>query len=680
MKAKRSVLATLLFCLFIGVSAQAQERRLTMTLLPAEEKPLSTDDLLWIQTNPAKDVYLQFDLSGLPQGLQRASFVRCTLRLIAEDVTYVPSDNPDSGGQLVIVKGQMASDNTKDVVSLSTLSATKNNTVALGETNDLADKVSEKYHGDKKISFRLYSVSNKASSLFYSTKNFGTQASNKPRLVIEYTLGPPDLLESASWSQHQQSPEHTGRSPWIPFRAPNGFSLATVSLPTINGAAAVVDYPLIYEGNIYLISHVLDGNFLFSLDFKGVERWRAEVGKGVVQRSPVISRKGILYVVTEHQIAGYDLTQSGKLYASYSLSGNKLSAYTGVTQGNDGSLFLAMLENDQNFIYGFTSGLVPFLKAGPFGIGQGKISTVTVSPDGRKIFAQIPKGAVVINVANPSEQQTITLENGTNHPLEYYDVPVAGPAGDIMIFSDFTSKANEGNIWDYSPTQRIWNSSGTLLPQPVLGSNGLVYYIQGGALHSHPYDQRGSAETAGTGLNTTSNLVMDGADNIYFWDSGDLQGYSKERRSLFDKVHLTGLTNERAADAEEAPDPDNPGAAKKAGRNFSGPEQFIRLMLGPDGTLWANNKNADALYAFKPSYNDADLKREQTDIGTQTVLELGQIDIRTQTVYRATNRLRVGGVTVSSGTQLLFQAQNGIGFAPGFEVEKGASILARAGF
>jgi hypothetical protein len=477
------------------------------------------------------------------------------------------------------------------------------------------------------------------------------------------------LLESASWSQHQQNPERTGRSPWIPFRAPNGFSLVTVPVPAINGKAEVVDYPLIYEGNLCLISHVLDSNLLFSLDFRGAERWRAEVGTGTVQRSPVISRKGILYVVTENQIAGYDLTQSGKLYASYPLSGNKLSAYTGVTQGNDGSLFLAMLENDQNFIYGFTPSLLPFLKAGPFGKGQEKISTVTVSPDGRKILAQTPKGAVVINVANPSEEQTITPGNDKNQPLEYYYMPVAGPADDIMIFSDFTSKANQGNIWDYSPKQRIWNSSGTLLPQPVLGSNGFVYYIQGGALRRHPYAQRGEVDkTEGkNNLSTTSNLVMDGADNVYFWDNGYFYGYSKDKTSLFDKVRLTGLTEKRAADPEDVPDPDKPNATRKADRTFSGPEQFIRLMVGPDGTLWANNKSDKVLYAFKPTYKDEKL-------------ELKQTDIRTQTVYRATGVLTVGGVTVSSGTQLLLQAQNGIVFAPGFAVEKGASILARAGF
>ena len=770
MKAKLLLLTTVFFCLSVGVPAQAQTtRRLTITLLPAKEsagRPAkesagSKDNLLWIQNNPPKDVYLQFDLSALPQGLSPANFVGCTLRLVARDVTYEPADNPDSGGQLVIVKGQLVNNDftplaetqDKDIASLSTLSDTpsKKNSVGLQATDALVKAVADKYAGNKQISFRLHSDSHKASSLFYSTQAFGETPSNKPRLVIEYTLPPPGLLETASWPQHQQNPEHTGRNPWIPFRAPTGFSLVSIPLPKIDGnEGAVADYPLIYQGNLYLISKVLDQNYLRSFDFKGVERWQSPIpiGTGTVQRSPVISRDGILYVVTENQIVGYDLTQSGKKYASFFLSKRKLSSYTGLTLGNDGSLFLAMLENEQNYVYGFTPSLDPFLKAGPFGTGQEKISTITVSPDGRKIFAQIPKGGVVIDIANPSEQRPITLATSTDtdKPLEYYYLPVAGPAGDIMIFSDFTSTANKGNIWGYSEKQRIWSASGTLLPQPVLGSNGRVYYIQGGVLYGHKNEvgmadifsgaqataeiangvvtkinikdggqnyqkppevtfisgdgsgAQATAETANgvvtkinitnggqgyqnppvvrfTGeLNTTSNLVMDGADNIYFWDNDYLYGYSPEAKPLFEKVDLTKekVETQRPADPEAVSDTEKAMRIKES----SGPEQFIRLMIGPDGTLWANNKNGNALYAFKPSY-------------ALPNLTLQQKDIKTQTAYRATGRLtvgdvtdmqKVGGVTVSGGTQLLLEAQNGISFATGFKVQKGASILARTGF
>jgi outer membrane protein assembly factor BamB len=664
MKMKIRNFIAIIVALAMGGMAQAQsERRLTTTLLPVKEAGASKETganagLLWVQTSPAQDIYVQFDLGSLPPGLQEADFIRCTLRLVAQDVTYVPAGNLDSGGLLVIVKGQKANDDLRpiakaqEVVSLSTLSdGEKKNNIALGAADDLRKAVYQEYAGDKLITLRLHTDSHKASSLIYSSVNSGAKPSNLPRLVIEYKLPPPDLLESAAWSQHQQNPEHSGRSPWLPFRAPTGFTLAKIAVPRIDqNVAGIVDYPLIYQGKIYLISKVLDQNHLFSLDFKGAERWRQAIGKAVVQRSPVISRSGILYIVTENQIAGYDLNQQGKIFASFALTG-KSSAYTDVTQGNDGSLFLAMVENDLNYIYGFTAGLKPFLKSGPLAKGQEKVSTITVSPDGRKVFAQTPAGAVAIDIANPSVQSTLALANDKDKPFEYYHVPVAAPASDLMVFADFTSKANQGHLWGYTSNQQIWSASGTLLPQPVLGANGRVYYIQDGSLQARKYDQLGAGEVIASdaNLNATSNLVMDGADNIYFWNNGYLHGYAADGNPLFARIPLTSEVQERKSQTVE------------------GPEQFLRLMMGPDGTLWANNRNGDSLFAFKPAYAPADLTLQPKDI-------------KSRTAYRTEGKLTVGGVSIEANKQALFQAQNGIGFASGFKVEKGASLMARTGF
>jgi outer membrane protein assembly factor BamB len=552
------------------------------------------------------------------------------------------------------------------IIALSVLSEKKQPVTLNEETSpEFRNALYKAYSNEeKKISLRLLTDSPRAGSLFYSGKSFDSSPSNIPRLVINYTLGPPALLETLSWAQHQQNPEHTGRNPWIPFKNPTGFSLEKIEMSKMNGrAGAIVDYPLIHRGDMYLVNNVEENNYLVALDFKGKELWRQAIAEGIVQRSPVISRDGILYVVTENKIAGYDLNASGQRVALYpekpseKLSG-KLSAYTDLTIGNDGSLFLALKENGVNYLYGFTSHLKPFIKSGPFGKGEEKISTATVSPDGRIIFAQIPKGAVTIDITDPSQEQRIKLGDGKNQPWEYYHVPVAGPAGGIMVFSDFTGTANKANVWG-TDTKIIWSRSGTLVPQPVLGSNDLIYFIQGGALQRHNYKKVGSGETPkGKGLNTTSNLVMDGADNIYFWDKGYLHGYQADGEALFAKIPLTSEVNERNVD--------------KKGQKVEGPEQFIRLLLGPDGTLWANNKNGNALYAFKPRYAVSDLTLTQEDLK----------DVKTQTVYRANGTLTVSSLTVEEGTKILFQAQKGITFPKGqpFAVKKGASLLCRTGF
>jgi outer membrane protein assembly factor BamB len=668
--------------IFLGLerAAPAQDnlRALATTLLPVRETGAIQEQsgnagLLWIQNNPAKDVYVQFDLRALPPGLAQADFVRCTLRLVAQDITYLPPGNPDTGGQLVIIKGQKANDNATamanapEIVSLSTLSdAAKKNSIALASPASLTKAVYEEYAGDKIITFRLHTDSNKASSLMYSTANSAI-ASNIPRLVIEYKLPPPGLLESASWPQHQQNPEHSGRSSWAPFRPPAKFSLTAISLPRIGDkVGAVADYPLIHQGNIYVITTVERRNYLLSLDFKGTERWRRDIGAGTVQRSPVISREGIMYVVTENQIAAYDLKQEGKIVVVFDVDQKKdvpvvyiiknkdeekLSAYTDLTLGNDGSLFLAMAKGGSSYVYGFTPGLKPFLQAGPFAAGDQKISTITVSPDGRKIFAQMPAGALVIDIANPSEQRTIALGTKQEKPFEYYHVPLAGPAGDLMVFADFPSKENKGNIRGITAAKYVWSAAGGLLPQPVLGSNGGVYFIQDGRLKTHKYDQTGAVQIAGSGadLNATSNLVMDGANNIYFWDNGYLHGYSSDGKPLFAKLPVTG------------------GIQARGGKTIEGPEQFIRLTLAVDGTLWANNKNGDSLFALKPAYAAADLALEQENI-------------KSQTVYRTEGKLTVGGVSIDANKQVILQAQNGIGFATGFKVQSGSTLAARTGF
>ena len=674
---KRKTLHYLIFlpllALLVMIPAPAQSAtQLTRTLLPVKESGATAENYLWAQSSPGKAIFLQFDLNALPSGLPKTAFTRCTLRLVARNVVYQPSDDPNTGAQKVIVKGWLADDamtravGTKSIIALSTIS--KAQPVALKASDSLLSAVSEAYTSEKKLlSLALVTETNKASSLFYSTKQSGDAPSNIPRLVIEYTPGSPSLLETLGWPQHQQNPEHTGRSEWIPFKNPSGFTLATIELQK----GSIADYPLIHRGNLYIVHKVEAADFLVALDFKGKELWRKDIGTGVVQRSPVISRNGIFYVVTENSIAGYDLNRSGQQVAVYPQQGNlpgSLSAYTDLTMGNDGSLFLALKEGDANYLYGFTPDLKPFLKSGPFSTGQEKISTITVSPEGRTIFFQTPKGAVTIDITDPAKERIVALKQDNVPPWEYYHTPVAGPAGGVMVFSDFTSSANKGNVWAYTPDEkRIWNAPGTLIPQPVLGSNGGVYYLQNGALQRHQYDRLGKGEDpVGKGLNTTSNMVMDGADNVYFWDNGYLYGYSSSGKSLFDKADFT---NGPELEKKRSTDPEEVSAGKKAPRVAAsmGPEQFIRLMAGPDGTLWANNKNGSTLFAFTPNV-------------AEQGLELTQQDMKTRTVYRTSGTLTVGAVTLEPGSQMLFQARKGMAFSRGFRVQNGASLLCRTGF
>jgi hypothetical protein len=778
MKSKRHYFLTILIiAVSVGSALAGQsDRHFTVTLLPVmenyvteEQGPQKAKNLLWIQKTPQRNINLRFDLSVLPSGLTADDFRRCTLRLVVQNVIFQPDDNRENtGGPRIRIKGRLAGNDdnfstTEDaqfIVALSVLSEKKKPVTLNQETSpEFRDAVHTAYAGEEqKISLKLLTDLPRAGSLFFSSRKYGETPSNIPRLVIEYTVGPPVLRETLSWAQHQQNPEHTGRNPWIPFKNPNGFFPPT-KIPTDGLDGSIADYPLIYRGNIYLVNKIEKINYLVALDFKGKEIWREEIGEGTVQRSPVIGRNGIFYAVTADKISAYDLNGSGKIIASYPKADKlaaKLSDYTDLTIGNDGSLFLALKENDVNYIYGFTWNLKPFLKSKPYGRGRGKISTVTVNPDGKKIFAQTPQGAVIIDITNPLLEQQIELRHKDKKALEYHHTPIAGPEGGIMIFSDFTSSANQGNVWGCNVTGRIWSTSDTLVSQPVLGSPQpdphtkklieLVNFIQGGALQRHKYDQLGSGESpSGTGLAATSNLVMDGANNIYFWDNGYLHGYLSKPKSLFkEDFTLEGLEEKRPVNQEvseviitdggsgytEAPTVtfsnsgglgaraiavieqgkvsevkileggsgytevptvafvggDGSGALasavlKKEPKPEEGmaPEQFIRLMLGPDGTLWANNKNGNALFAFKPRYHESNLTLSQEDLNKSNE------NLTTPIVYRAGGKLIVARakgdiVTIQKGTRKLFQSGESISFPRGFVVKKGANLLCRTGY
>ena len=639
--------AMLIVCFESGsVWAAVGSNLATTTLLPVaentvEEQPEGARDLLWLQKEDEKKIYLSFDLSTLPSDLKEQDFKECTLRLVAQNILFKPNGYKDvTGGLRIRIKGRPTNSGGDFIVALSTLSE-KKEPVTFNQTTSEAFRraIYNAYASpEKRIALELITDSRRAGGLFYSSKNFGDSPSHIPRLVISYRQRPATVYDALSWSQHQHNPEHTGRNSWAPFNNPVKYQLDKISI----ASGTIAGYPLIYRGDLYFVITINNKNYLVASDFKGTEKWRKALGEGIAQRTPVISRKGTIYVVTEHNITSYDLNRSGEQLASFPLPG-KLSDFTDLTVGHDGSLFLALKQSDVNYIYGFTHDLKPFIKSRPFGKGNvDNISSITVSADGEEIFAQVPNGAAVFDIANPAKPRIIKLENETLKPFKHYHTPVAGAEDGIMIFSDFDS--NQGNVWAYTIDKRIWNfpekkQDMTDIPQPVLGSNAMVYFIQNSSLQRHKINAIGLGEPpVGKDLAATSNLLMDAANNIYFWDKGHLRGYNKKEAILFEQ----DFTN-------------------------TGPQQFIRLTLAPDGTLWTNNKNGKSLFAFKPLYANPDLS-------------VNQNDIKNRTFYRANRTLSVNGLTIDNTTQVVFQAQHAIKFSSGFKVQKGGSIVVRTGY
>lgn len=647
---------------------ESEARTVTTTLLPMESGDAINRNGFVVQQAVRKTATLDFDLGGLPQGLARDDFSRCTLRIVASKVTAGSGDN--TGAKQVIIKGHVAGKDDVSIVSLSRLEAKEVDNkivnvqpIAVGANPALCTAIYSTYkRADKNnvLSISLFTDTDNASSLFYSVSRDSVEDefSRVPRLVIEYKAPPVSFLDSLSWDQVQHDPEHTGRSPWKPFTPPSSFTVAPVTLPAIgsgtDGAGGTVaDYPLVYQGNLYIIYKTLKANYLVCLDFSGTrKRWEANIGTGVVQGPPVISANGLMYVVTEKKIAAYDLNRGGVDDSAYSLTDDKnvivkkLTGLTDLTVGNDGSVFLALQENNVNYMFGFTSKLRPFIRSTSYS----NISTITVSASGDKIFAQTAKGAAVLDIANPKDRPVLQFMGGGK-----YHVPVAGPIGGVMLFAT-SNKQNLGNVRSYGQSEKS-TLLGTDTSQPVLGGNGRLYFVQNGKIQGYIYDSLVDAlKTPAAACSVNSNLVADGSDNIYSWHGPNVE---KEAPPSC----ISGSVQSYKPD----------GVSLGKLKALDGPETNLRFELAPDGTLWTNNTKENKLYALKPTYATPNLTVKPADI-------------KTHTVYRANGDLTVAeNVTISGkgekpGMEVLFEAKDSISFAKGFRVEKGASLLCRTGF
>lgn len=678
-----SLIAASLLCLSPQGAGAESEGHVTTTLLPSSIRPEHPDDsrrVFWLSQTPERTATLTFDLRRIPLGIV---VYRAVLRLVAEEVAYKPTSK-SSASRRVIVKATLAKDSDNcpaspatiwtSLVSLKTIDA-EGNPVAWNEQINSGARLRQELNERLKtgspstvVKLCLYTETEDASSLFTAPEPPGSVSSEKasqvPRLVIQYPTISKGLLDTLSWTQYQHDPEHTGRNAWAPRWTPKAFALRSIQ---VKGGGSIADYPLVWRGNLYLVYKVLDTNYLVALDFRGEELWRHEIGEGTVQRPPVIGPGGLIYLITEKAISAYDLSAPDNPVPSFPLDG-KTSAYADLTIGNDGSLFVPLSEEGRTYIYGFTPDLKPFIRNGPYATGDQRISTITVAPDGGTLYAQTPEdaqtpeGAVVIDVANPTEDKPIPLKAAKVVPGDYYHAPVAGPAPGTVVFSDYFKSDNKGQVWVLRDGRLTEGSFGTLTPQPVLGTQGVIYFIQGGDLVHADLTQpdfKWEPSFHELNLNATSNLVMDGADNLYFWDNGKLYLFPKGLSGpvVTDFVSKCGVQAIGSPQTRDEP-----------------PEQFIRLILGPDGTLWTNNRGGSSLFAFVPSYGaEADGPMEQNDNPTEPVY------LPTQTVYRSADILHMGAATVKAGTKVLLQAECGIGFARKFKVEKGASLLARAG-
>src|SRR5205823_1442014 len=104
--------------------------------------------------------------------------------------------------------------------------------------------------------------------------------------------------------------------------------------------------------------------------------------------------------------------------------------------------------------------------------------------------------------------------------------------------SDGTLSVYSGGsaLWRAGHGARLlrWEKPGPL-SQPVLDRKGEnVFVVQKGQLQKYDIlNGQPACTSAETALAATSNLVLDGDENLYFWNDGILYGYRNNCQALF---------------------------------------------------------------------------------------------------------------------------------------------------
>jgi len=582
----------------IFVTSVIAQQEVTTTLLPIEAKsdPASPNKLLKISADnstPIKStssVSLTFDLSGIPEG---ATIKTTKLRMVGKEV----ADNP----QLVNVYiGDLGT-------SLGTWTAQPGKKVFSTATG----KISGAIKGKQQAIFTLKSFSRLSNWDYYSLNT--NPSSYQPRLIIQYQLpgavGGPVGFNSPT------------RTSWKFFGTP-----ADAKQKQWFTDGTIKSNPTFYDRSVYFFGAPNSGGtYLYAFSSWGVKRWdkktEAEPGSYALTTDT-----GRLYSLGNGRIVLYDLDKGGEKILPIAENKDLNFAFP-PTIGADGSLYFVPSG------YGALHGLDPKQKElwryPDEGKGSAALSEITLSPEAQQyayVVALEKTQATLVRI-DTADGSPETATVGDNFTGIHRPIVRKGSQNDYVVVSAYGD--NSGILKTFSNMQTAWEKSGPA-SEPILDSTGdSVFVVQGGQLRKYAIlNGHEECKSPATNLATTSNLVLDGEDNIYFWNNGTLFVYRKDCQPFLKKP-LAGLAKN------------------------------LQLVFTPDGVLYAINRTTHSLY---------------TIMLTQSALTIKPADIRANTIYTAASISTEKDLVVDKRLPMIFRAENKIDLGPGFAVRNGASL------
>ncbi|HEY3706412.1 MAG TPA: hypothetical protein VGL22_15220 [Terracidiphilus sp.] len=595
-----------------------------------------------------KTAALTFDLTAVPKG----AAVSAVLRVITVD-------HPAATQQVRVFPGQSSGP------SIAQFTVNKNSPSAAESTgDDLSAAVQTAAGTNLVLSLRTSSV--RSSQPYYAND---ADPENRPRLIVSWPDASSPETRNGPELRYRGNP--TDATPWR-YSQPNGVVVSTL-LSGLN-FAHISAGPAFHGDDILMIANTQGADsMLYGIAWDGSKRWsyaysqlgdKSAAWKYLIpdsdrNRVVAFASKLVLRQFDWNSTNGAPATTDAKQIAEVALSKRPaVSAGGGIA-----------LLNDDGYVYSFSP--LPRLDGLWRSTSVGKVPPVVLSPRGGEnllYFFGNANGSKGFYAADPVRgvlrfpvKGVPAFPDGSslgNFPA--FNIPLAVPVNfrDWVFLS--SSENQNGVLEGYgsfaSGTPSGWRTPKTgaiarcIAPPSADNPQQTIYCIQNNELRGFIPD--GTSVCTGQAPNgvEASNLIADGAGNLYYVAAGIFYGFDRQCKSLF-------------------------AAPVNLPIHTDGGNDFI-LSVGPNGVMYA--RSVQQLFAIQPTQSSWPANTEaktryvaQGDMQAPT----GAIPTTGPVAFAAVGgQLTFGAITIPSGADVSCSASKGITFTPGFTVEQGATL------
>jgi hypothetical protein len=608
------ILPVLVVCVCLWASPVFAQLAVTTVLLPDEDTVLLPEEdfsepkrpdnkMLRIAADGSSPIKatsiakLRFNLESIPVD---AHIIRVTLHLEGEPAISNP--------QLVRIFDNHAGTGK----SLGKWTAISGKTIFTVTSEALRQVVAGARAARKPLFLFLLSTSRLSDWHYYSTQSYGGNTSSKPRMIVAFNLDMPPAVTSeiTAWRFCKE----TERFKVKPFHADE----------------AILSNPVFYNGNAFLFAKPDDTHTnLYALHLNGRERWRRTIAQTPAKYARV-NYGGTLYSIGRERVARYDLKNHGVPGAVTTIANLKLSIPP--TLGADSSLYFVLLGN----AYGLNPEMKELWRY-PLKAKGSVFSPIVLAPPAQA------SGYVAARIQDQSRLTVLDTAVGgkIDYPLDSkytaFHTPVVIPAsGSLPEYVFLAANSNtDGLLACYAGNNRIWSQVGPV-SQPVATADGKrLFAVQKAQLKAYdPLNGKVLAASNRKDLAATSNLVLDGDSNVYFWNNGTFFKFDRQCRLV---------ASQKLPDLAER----------------------LELIFAPGGTLFARNPNTRQLVQVLPTLEKLTVRPD---------------NLQNNTVYSADTVRLASNQQLASNVAIAVKARDRISIGRGFTVKKGAQLTCKTGY